>query len=406
MTWLASATVASGGLQYLGGQQAAETSAAGTQAGIDEQRAARLDANRLNRPFYEAAAGSSIPAGMSPELIDAYRTAQAGGELSQVQEMMLSMNQVQQAAGGGGFSQDQFAQAIQHQDAPQQGALSQFQAGIDQAPETISIDPFTGQAVAAPTIDRFQGQAVDAPQLGRFDFDVNQAMESPAMQFQRQMGEQQMDRAVGKNRQLGSGQRLLEAQKFGQGLATQSLDDEFRRQLQTAQQQQGTDVQQFGLGSTNLAQRQQLNALGNQQAIQQQDLGRQFLSDEQALNALSNQQLAQQYGIDTDAHNTRMNRLTDLVKVGTGAGTAMGNQAMQTGANVSNMLQSGANTQAAQQLGGANVIGGTLTNLANIAGQNQSTGGGGGGYNSMNWGGANNASGAPIGMDVNTWIKS
>jgi len=370
MAWaIAGATIVSGGLQYAGGQQAAETSAAGTQAGINEQGRQFDTANRLNQPFYQAAAGTSLAQGVSQQDAELMARARSGETLSredQVRVITTNMRLLQR-----GVTPDQIDQSIEHITNPQQGALSQLQEGIDQAPEGITIDQFTGQAVAAPAIDRFQGQAVDAPQLNRFGFNVQDAMNSPEMQFQRQMGEQQIDRVAGKNRQLGSGQRLLEAQKFGQGLATQSIGDQFNRQLQTNKQQQGTDVAQFGLGSQNLQQRQTLNALGNQQGIQQQNLDRQFLSDEQALNALKNKQMMEQYGIDSGVHNERMNRLTDLVKVGTGASNTMGTNAMNTGTNVSNMLTAGANTQAAQQLGQSNIIGGTLTSLANQYGQYQ-----------------------------------
>ena len=154
------------------------------------------------------------------------------------------------------------------------GALGQFQAGIDQAP------------------------AFD--EVSQFQFDPTTAMDSPAMQFQLQQGQQQLDRLSGANRQLGSGQRLIGAQQFGQGLASQSLGDEFNRQFQTQQQQNNALLQN---------------------------------------NALRNEQF-----------NQRMNRLAGLVDVGRGTGTALGQLGGQSSANISGLMQNIGQTNAANAL--------------------------------------------------------
>lgn len=371
------------------------------------------------------------------------------------------------------------------------GALQDLQQGINQGPDVPQIDQFQGQAVAAPNINRFQGQAVQSPELVQagplqslqqftgsavnapnlqqfqgqagsaptlqqfggqapnleaFNFDPQAALNSPALQFQQEQGQRQVDRIAGKNRQLGSGQRLIDAQKFGQGLASQSLTDEFNRQLsgvnqrnqatqqgfgnqvnlnqlsnQTAGQQlglqgqqlgqeaqvsqlqnliaqqqfglgsqqlgQNIDInqlqnqitqggignrnnqtqlanqiagQQFGLNTQSLGQQQGLNQLGNQQAIEQQNLDRQFLGDRLNLDQTNQNRLLTQFGLQNDAFNSRLNRLAGLVDVGARTGSALGATGANSANNVSNLLQAQGNTQAAAQLGRANIIGNTL----------------------------------------------
>jgi len=333
------------------------------------------------------------------------------------------------------------------------GALQDLQQGINQGPDVPQIDQFQGQAVAAPNINRFQGQAVQSPELVQagplpdlqqftgsavnapnlqqfnaqapgiesFNFDPQAALNSPALQFQQEQGQRQVDRVAGKNRQLGSGQRLIDAQKFGQGLASQSLGDEFNRQLTgvnqrnqatqqdfgnqqavnqlqnlIAQQQfglgsqqlgQNIDInqlqnqitqggignrnnqtqlanqiagQQFGLNTQSLGQQQGLNQFGNQQAIEQQNLDRQFLGDRLNLDQTNQNRLLTQFGLQNDAFNSRLNRLAGLVDVGARTGSALGATGANSANNVSNLLQAQGNTQAAAQLGRANIIGNTL----------------------------------------------
>jgi len=367
VTLLAGATALGGWLGYEGTQSAAETSAAGTQAGIDENRRQFNVAQELQQPFLQAATGTRLPAGISPQLAEIIAKDRSGGQLTQLEQ--LEMQMIGPLLQTGQITQNDLNLAVEHVTNPQEGALQQLQAGIDQAPTTPTLDRFQGQAVAPTDVQRFQCQAVQAPGLESFNFDPNQALNDPSLQFQQKMGMQAVERAAGKNRQLGSGARLMAAQEFGQGLASQSLQDEYNRQLQSSQARNQAATGQFGLSSQTLGQEQTINQLANQQNIQQQNLGRQFLSDEQALNALSNQQTTSQYGLEQDAYNARLNRLSGLVDVGAGAGSSMGANAMTSGANTAAMIQSGANTQAAAQLGQSNIIGGTIQQLGGLAGQ-------------------------------------
>lgn len=281
------------------------------------------------------------------------------------------------------------------------GALGQFQQGMGQQPAIPQLQQFQGQAVGAPTLNRFQGQApqfqtsiggqqvgqfdTQAPQLEQFRFDPNKALESPAMQFQREMGNQTLARQAGKNRQLGSGNRLIAAQQFGQGLASQSLGDEFQRQMagvnqrnlasqqgfgneaQRAQlrgqlqgQQFGQDLSsaQFGNQAQQLGFQNQLglNQLGNQQAIQQQGLQRQQLSDEQALAQAEQNRLLTQFGLTQDQRNQRLNRLAGLVDVGRNATSSLAQAGGQASGNIANLLQARAGSQAAGTLGSAGAL--------------------------------------------------
>jgi len=250
-----------------------------------------------------------------------------------------------------------------------QEALGQFRAGIDRSPQAPTLQQFGGQAVGAPTLQQFSGQAVGAPTLQQFQFDPSQVLNNPAIQFQLEQGGQALQRNLASNRQLGSGRRLLEAQQFGQGVAAQGIGDEFRRQLQTSQQQAGLAGQQFGLNTQQLGQEQALNQLGNQQAIQQQGLERQNLADRLNLSQVEQNRLLQQFGLSSGQFNERLNRLAGLVDVGARTGGTLGGQAQQTGANVSNLLQAGGNTQAAAQLGQGNIASGALQQLSGLAGQ-------------------------------------
>lgn len=419
------------------------------------------------RPFLEAATGARLPAGFTQEeaqkLIDlrssnqfpdlagitdadlrairrqrgftgrrgqrglqrmADEFAARGIDISQVPDdpsndrAITALGDFEQSLRGRGFDTDDFNQAIETIQAPQQGALQQFREGIEGAPSIPQLEQFlgrpptapeiaqfTGQAVDAPTLrqqgavpelQQFGGQVVGAPELERFQFDPQKALESPALQFQREQGEIALDRLSGKNRQLGSGQRLIEAQKFGQGIAAQSLGDEFQRQLtgtqqrnQAAQQQFGIGSQQlgqeaninqiansliqqglandqnalqmanqiagqqFGLGSQQLGQQIGLNQLQNQQGVQQFGLaGQQFGTEQQLAQQEQNRQLTQ-FGLGQDAFNQRLNRLAGLVDVGRGTAGTLAQAGQQQGNTTANLLQARASAQGAGQIGSA-----------------------------------------------------
>lgn len=184
----------------------------------------------------------------------------------------------------------------------QGGALNRLIAGIDQAP--------------------------GIPTIGQFQFDPRQALQNPALQFQMEQGQQQMDRVAGKNRLLGSGQRLIEAQKFGQGLASQGIADEYQRQLGMSQE------------NTN--------------------------------------RLMQQYGLQSNDYNQRLNRLAGIVDVGRGTGSALGAMGGQTAGNISNLMQNTGQAQAQGRIGQANAYSNMLGQGAMLYGMSGGFGGGGG----------------------------
>lgn len=169
------------------------------------------------------------------------------------------------------------------------GALGQYQAGLDGAPQT--------------------------PTLAQFAFDPTAALDSPAMQFQREMGEQQLARSAAANRNLSAGNRLIEAEKFGQGLASQYLGEEYGRQLGTYDVNRTTDLQNYGLVS--------------------------------------------------DRYNQRMNRLAGLIDVGRGTGSALGQFGAQASGNIADLMQNTGQLQGAAALAGQQ---GTM-NILNMGAQ-------------------------------------
>ncbi len=155
------------------------------------------------------------------------------------------------------------------------GALEQFIQGIDQAPEV--------------------------PQLEQFNFDPNDVLNNPEFQFIRDQGNIAADRAAGQNRLLGSGQRLIDAQNFGQGLASRFINDEFTRGIN--------------------------------------------------LNNQTNNRLLQQQGLNLQNFNDRLSRLGGLVDTGRGAGGTLA-QAGQNSANaISGLQQNIGNARAGGILG-------------------------------------------------------
>lgn len=261
---------------------AAALAAGGAQAGLGETRRQFNVTQQNLQPFLEAATGTPTFEERETGRFRAFTPEEA---------------QAARAASTTGLIGPGVPITERIQTGTEGGALQQFIQGIDQAPQ-------------APTIQQFQG---GAPQLEQFD--INKALESPLLKFRQQMGEQQQDRLAGKNRLLGSGQRLIEGQKFGQGLASQAVGEEFNRQQ-----------------------------LANQAALQQQDV-------DVGANQLQNQQLLQQFGLGQDAFNQRLNRLAGLVDVGRGAGSTLAQAGQAQAGNVSNLLQAQAQAQAAGRLG-------------------------------------------------------
>jgi hypothetical protein len=80
-----------------------------------------------------------------------------------------------------------------------------------------------------------------------FSFDESKMASSPAYQFQLQQGLEAVNRGAAKGGNLGAGNRLLELQRFGQGLAAQSYGDEFQRQFATNQDAYNRNIQGYGL---------------------------------------------------------------------------------------------------------------------------------------------------------------
>lgn len=156
----------------------------------------------------------------------------------------------------------------------QPGALQQYQEGLDGAPV--------------------------APELGSFDFDVTKVLDNPAMQFQMQQGEKALDRLAGKNRQLGSGNRLYDLVNYNQGLTSTYMNDEYGRQRDMFDTNQNVDLKNYGMAS--------------------------------------------------DRYNTRMNRLAGLIDVGRGTGSAMGSLGQNTASGISGLLNNTGTGYAAASL--------------------------------------------------------
>lgn len=154
------------------------------------------------------------------------------------------------------------------------GALDKFVAGLEQAP--------------------------GAPELEAFEFDPNTVLDNPNFQFIRDQGNIAANRLSAKNRQLGSGNRLIEAQKFGQGLASNFIGEEFGRQLTT--------------------------------------------------NNQTNNRLLQQHSLGLQAFNDRLNRLGGLIDTGRGTGGTLGTIGANTASNISNLFQRKGDAQAAAEL--------------------------------------------------------
>lgn len=254
-------------------RSASRQQAASAEAGLAETRRQFDIAQQLNRPFYEAAVGTPVTNRLAGRLPGA-----AGRAVGSALRMAGQSGAVPRTG----------------------GALQQLQEGLEQAPAL--------------------------PELQEFQFDPRQALESPSLQFQQEMGQQALSRQLAGNRQLGSGERLLEAQRFGQGLASQSIGEEFGRQ--------------------------------------------------QTLANMERNRLLSQYGLANEQFNQRLNRLAGIVDVGARTGSAMGSQAIQQGQTAANLLQAQGQAQAAGTLGQQSALSSGITGATGLYAL-------GGGFNNM-----------------------
>jgi len=328
------------------------------------------------------ALAATVGVGILGSVLSSRENRRAQRSQEQGQQRAINAQDAQSAQ-----SRADFSPFLQAATGGNRGALNQLIEGIDQAPVAPQIDQFNLKAVPSVEIQQFgQGNQLQqfnpgAPLLQDFNFDPSQALNNPALQFQKEQGEIQLDRIAGKNRKLNSGQRLIDAVEFGQGLASQSLGDEFNRQLtindqnnQVAQQgfvNQGTINQ---LKNRITGQNNQIDqnntALRNSGLVQQQSLDRKNLSDTLNLSNVNQNRLLQQFGLEDARFNNRLDRLSGIVNVGAGAGSALSNAGSNSANNISNnILQSQGATQAAGQIGRSNIRNDLLTQGFRAAGQ-------------------------------------
>lgn len=369
-------TIIGGVVQDRSSRRAQRSAEQGQQRSIAANERQQLRTEERFRPFLEAAT--------SDRVFDRVGFGAATDDFAQRKQAIFDQNLTRQEEINQLTALNRDAPVRNDFFAP--GALQQLQSGIDNAPGTPQIDQFGGQAVAAPELQQFEQSnrlqqfETGAPNLQEFNFDPNEALNSPALNFQRQLGEQQLDRVAGKNRQLNSGQRLIDAVKFGQGLATQSLDTEFNRQRiqnnqnnQIAQQGFGNEgninqIQNRITGQNNLIDQGNVGRV-NQIATQQQQLDRQNLGDRLNVSNVNQNRLIQQFGLDNSQFNQRLDRLSGIVNVASGAGQAVSNLGAQNAQNIGNILQQQGSTQAAGQIGRANNLNNTINQGVNAAAQ-------------------------------------
>jgi hypothetical protein len=80
-----------------------------------------------------------------------------------------------------------------------------------------------------------------------FNFDPSQLANTPGYQFQLQQGVNAIDASAARGGNLNSGARLLELQKFGQGLADQTYGQEYARQMGQQQNAFGQNLQNYNV---------------------------------------------------------------------------------------------------------------------------------------------------------------
>ena len=195
------------------------------------------------------------------------------------------------------------------------------------------LEAATGKAL--PDFLRSINNAPRAPQLQAldaqtdFEFDPQSVLDNPNFQFLREQGDIAASRAAASNRLLGSGNRLIEAQERGQGLASRFLGDEFNRQ------------------SSEFANR------FNRRAD---------------LNRIENNRLLTQHALGLDAFNSRLNRLSGLIDVGSRTGSSLGTAGAQNASTTGQFLQNAGNARAAGILGQTNALTGTINQGAQLFG--------------------------------------
>lgn len=79
------------------------------------------------------------------------------------------------------------------------------------------------------------GQELGAQYNRVQNFDPNQITQNPEYQFQLQQGLGAIDKGAAANGMLGSGTRLMDLQKYGQGLASSFADKQFGREMSILQ---------------------------------------------------------------------------------------------------------------------------------------------------------------------------
>lgn len=211
-----------------------------------------------------------------------------------------------------------------------QAALPEFRAGIEQAPAVPTI-PGAPAPQFAERGSRFVGD--------RFTYDPYEAMESPDIQFLREQGEQALLRQTAANRKLGSGNRLIDAIRFNQGLASQGLQDYFNRQRLMSEMNYG-------------------RALGENQLAYGRGLTEYGLDIDDYLRRRAN--ILDQYGLQEGAYQSRLNRLGDIINVGARTGGMTSQGALSTGQQLANTRLALGQSQAASTLGAYNALGNML----------------------------------------------
>jgi len=309
-------------------RRAANTSAAGARTAADAQNRALSQSQRNLQPFLDAAVSSRVVD------VNGFRAAvdQFNERIREIDNLPIS-----------DFEKKKLKLDVPSRPEPSQfvttGALDQFQSGLNQAPNAPTIDQFNQQS----NLQQFNAPL---PQLNNFNFDPTEALNNPALEFQRSQGERQLDRIAGKNRQLNSGQRLIDAVKFGQGLASQSIGDEFNRQ--SAINSQNNQVSQQNFGNQG-----RLNQLQN-------SITGQNLSNNLNISNVNQNRLLQQFGLENNQFNNRLDRLGSLINVGAQTGQGVSSLGASTANNLSNIAVNGANTQAAAQIGQGNILNGFI----------------------------------------------
>lgn len=243
----------------------------------------------------EYATGSEIPTGLKGS-----EMALKGGALGAI-EMLDMLNQA-----GRSDLADQYAQGLQQAET-QAGAASGFMQPYQQAGQTA-----------------LQQQMALSGALGQDAF--NQAyQESPQIAFLREQGMRANLAAAGATGGLGGGNVQKELQRFGQGLASQGL----QQQIQNLSGLTSSGQNAAGT-MANIA-----TGLGNQQLNARMALG-QNLAGQSSMYGLPAAQQIGNLGVNLAGGRTRAGEL--LANQYGSAATALGNIYSSQGSNLANML--------------------------------------------------------------------